>query len=255
MAAEGARVVVVDWDEEVAERTAKAIIDAGGECTRLVADVATVEGAQKMIDTALDRYGRLDILHNQVFGMQAGRLEDLTPEGWNETVRLTLFSVFLGIKLAVPVMRRQGGGAIVNTASVSGLRGDPGLGAYAASKAGVISLTQTAAVEYGPSNIRVNVICPGNVNSESFQQAFGEGPGSKTWLTSPTPPPERTAEQMSAARQAMADASPLKRITEPDEIARIALFLASDEASTLNGAVLVADGGLTNRSGAPAMFE
>jgi meso-butanediol dehydrogenase/(S,S)-butanediol dehydrogenase/diacetyl reductase len=193
-----------------------------------------------------------------VFGMQAGRFEDITIEGWNETMRLVLFSVFLGIKLAAPVMREQGGGAIINTGSVSGLRGDPGMAPYNAAKAGVVSLTMTASVEYGPSNIRVNAISPGAVNSESFQQTFGEGPGSKTWLTGapraqePTP---RTPEELKVLRQSLADATPIRRVTEPAEIAKIALFLASDDASTVNGAVIVADGGVTNLTGQPSLLE
>jgi NAD(P)-dependent dehydrogenase (short-subunit alcohol dehydrogenase family) len=99
------------------------------------------------------------------------------------------------------------------------------------------------------------VICPGNVNSESLQQGFGEGPGSKTWLTGVTPPPARTAEELREVRRAMDACTPIGRVTEPEEIARIVLFLASDEASTLNGAVLVADGGLTLRTAAPSLLE
>jgi meso-butanediol dehydrogenase/(S,S)-butanediol dehydrogenase/diacetyl reductase len=143
---------------------------------------------------------------------------------------VTLTAVFTGLRAVVPLMRRQGGGAVVNVASISGLGGDRGLAAYNAAKAAVINLTRTAALELAPAGIRVNAVCPGLIDTPAIRRAFGRVPGRET-----------------TAREAI----PLKRFGRPEEVACAILFLASEEASYITGSMIVVDGGITAGSGIP----
>lgn len=145
-AQEGAKVVIVDINEEGARRVAREIQAGGGQASALRADVANPQDVESMIKHAVDTFGRLDVLHNNATALEVGRVADLTVEGWNRTIAVNLTATFLGTKFALPVMIRQGGGAIVNTASISGLGGDYGLAAYNAAKAGVINFTRTTAI-------------------------------------------------------------------------------------------------------------
>jgi meso-butanediol dehydrogenase/(S,S)-butanediol dehydrogenase/diacetyl reductase len=246
-AAEGARVIVVDQSAEAADRVCGEIAATGADARPFVTDVATQDGAAGMVAFATDEHGRLDILHNNAFGMQAGLLEDLTLEGWNETLRLTLTGAFLGTKFAVPVMARQGGGAIVNTASVAGFATEPGLGAYSVAKAGVMALTRSTAVEHGAEGIRANAVCPSTVETPAFLQTFGEAT-TATWLTGAPPgrrtPAPRTTEQLEAMRAGKAAAHVTARLVQPAEIAAVVAFLASDDAGSITGASYPVDAGL-----------
>jgi 3-oxoacyl-[acyl-carrier protein] reductase len=253
-AAQGANVVAVDKNATAVERVTAAIDSAGGSVIPFVADVATEAGAAGMVDLALRRFGALSILHNNVFGMESGPLEDITLAGWNETLRLTLTSAFLGTKYAVAAMAGASG-VIVNTASVAGIHPDPGLAAYAAAKAGVMSLTRSTAIEYGPEGIRACAVCPSTVETPSFLQMFGEGT-TASWLTSAPPGrrprPPRSAEELKAVRAGKAAAHLTGKILKPEQVAALVTWLASDEAAGITGVSYPVDAGLTIRPAGPA---
>jgi meso-butanediol dehydrogenase/(S,S)-butanediol dehydrogenase/diacetyl reductase len=158
-------------------------------------------------------------------------LEEITLESWNRVLAVTLTGTFLGMKYCLPVMRRQGGGAIVNTASISGTAGDYGLSSYNAAKAGVINLTRSAAIENAKYGIRVNCVCPGTIDTRAPQLLGGD-----------------RADEI---RREQAAANPVARMGQADEIANAIFFLASDESSFITGAAITADGGLTAHTGLP----
>jgi len=257
-ASEGARVVVVDWNAEAAERVSREIGEAGGDARPYVTDIGTEEGAAGMVAFAVEQYGGLNILHNNVFGMQAGLLEDITLEGWNETIRLTVTGAFLGTRAAIPVMIAGGGGAIVNTASIAGWETEPGLGPYGVAKAGVMALTRSTAVEYGPEGIRANAVLPSTVETPAFLQTFGEAT-TQTWLTGAPAgrrtPAARTPEQLEEMRAGKAAAHATRRLIQPAEIAAVVVFLASDDARSVTGASYPVDGGLTAHSPGPTATQ
>lgn len=255
-AAEGAKVVVVDIHEQNAQRVARAIQEGGGHAVALRADVADPRDAEAMIRCAVDTFGRLDVLHNNATAIEIGRVADLTLEGWNRTIAVNLTATFLATKFALPVMIQQGGGAIVNTASVSGLSGDYGLSAYNAAKAGVINFTRTVAIEYARYNIRVNCVCPAVIATPPLLAMFGEQEANVAHIAvapSPTPPRQLTAAERQQQKQRLANAHPIGRFGKPEEVARVVLFLASDEAPFVTGAAYLVDGGLTAHTGMPPL--
>ena len=206
----------------------------------MIADVTQPADLDRMIATTTDTYGRLDFLHNNAFGLPAAqpdstvmaRTADLEDRVWDNTIDLGLSSVFHAMKKAIPVMRQNGGGAIVNTASISGLRADYGIAAYNAAKAGVINLTRVVAVEYARAGIRANCICPGAIDTPLIAPAL-ELPG--------------FAEKFD-------EVIPMGRLGRPEEMANVILFLASDLASFVTGAAFVADGGQTAKTGSPSFL-
>ena len=224
-AAEGARVVVADWDEANGERAVQEIRERGGEATFVRADVANPEDVQRMVAVALERYGRLDILFNNagVEGEQAPTA-DCSLENWDRVININLRGVFLGMKYAIPAMLANGGGVIINNASVAGLVGVQGVPAYCAAKGGVVQLTRAAALEYARQNIRVNAICPGVIL---------------------TPMVERFIAGDEERRRQFMALEPVGRFGRPEEVARLALFLASDDSSFCTGAPFIIDGGFS----------
>jgi len=231
LAAEGARVVVADLSGTRARATADAIEAAGGVAAWLKMDAAEPPAVEATIELAVSRWGGLDVLVNNAGYGEPALLCDTTLESWNRTLAVTLTSVFLGLKHALPVMRRQGRGAVVNTASVSGIFGDIGMPAYNAAKAGVVNLTRAAALECAGQGIRVNCVCPGGIDTRVTQILAGD-----------------RADEL---RRTMAAVHPLQRMGSAEEVAAAIAFLACDEASFITGAALVADGGLTAASGLP----
>ena len=238
-AARGGASVVVDINGDNANKVAAEIIAAGGKALALTADVTRLADIEMMISRAVSTFGRLDFLHNNAFGMPAtasattaARTADLGDDVWGQMLDLGLTAVFRGMKHALPIMRAQGGGAIVNTASISGLRADYGIAAYNAAKAGVINLTRVVAVEYARYSIRANCICPGAINTPLLAPA----------LTQP------------AFVGRFEDAIPMGRFGRPEEMANVILFLASDLASFVTGAAFVADGGQTAKTGSPSFL-
>jgi meso-butanediol dehydrogenase/(S,S)-butanediol dehydrogenase/diacetyl reductase len=230
-ALEGARVVVADLSGKRAEETAAGIVAQGGDAVWIKMDAADPDAVQATVQLALRRYGRIDVLVNNAGYGEPALLTDYSLDTWNRILAVTLTSVFLGLKYCLPVMRRQGKGAVVNTASISGTAADYGMSAYNAAKAGVINLTRSAALECAQDGIRVNCVCPGGIDTRVTHVLAGA--------------------RADEVRRAMAAVHPLGRMGVADEIANAVLFLASDEASFITGAALVADGGLTAQTGLP----
>ena len=231
-AAEGAKVVVNDINAEGAERVAAQIRADGGEAEALPANVADAEAVAKLVEDAITRFGRLDVLHNNAFTTRFGMVGKLTPAQWTAAMEVTLHGTFYGMNVALPIMARQGSGAIVNTASVSGLGADYAMSAYNAAKAAVVNLTRTAAIEYARYGVRVNAVCPGPIYTPAVEGMLRRSP---------------------QVEETLLAALPQHRFGTAEEIASCVLFLASDEASLVNGAMLVADGGLTAWTGHPPL--
>lgn len=231
-AREGAAVVIADLSGKRAEEVTVGIKASGGQAACIKMDAADPEGVQAAIQLALDTYGRLDVMFNNAGMAEVAPLDEISLESWNRVLAVTLTSVFLGMKYCLPILRKQGKGAIVNTASISGTGGDYGLSSYNAAKAGVINLTRSAAIENAKYNIRVNCVCPGAINTRAAQ-ILGKG-------------------REDEFRRLQAEAHPLGRMGEPEEIANTVVFLASDESSFITGAAIIADGGVTAHTGLPS---
>ena len=225
-AEEGAKVVLADWDEEKGRQAAEEISQSGGTATFVKVDVSQPEDAEAMVRTALESYGRLDVLFNNA-GIEGEQkpTADCSLENWDRVISINLKGVFLGMKYGIPAMLKGGGGSIINTASTAGLAGWPALPAYSASKGGVIQLTKTAALEYARKGIRVNAICPGGIWT-ALVERFTAGLS-----------PEAIQKNVEAAH-------PIGRFGQPEEVARLALFLASDDSSFCTGAPFLVDGGI-----------
>jgi len=220
----GANVVVVDVDAAGAERVASEIRAAGGKASGFHADVAAPRDAEAMIRHAVDTFGGLHVLDNNATSGSMGRIADIDLADWNRVVAVNLTAPFLATRFALPVMLAQGGGVIVNISSAAGLQAEEGLAAYASAKAGVLALTRNTAAEYGRRGVRCNAICPGAVE---------------------TPPTKAFIMAVDGVRERMERANPLRRLAQPDELAAVVVFLASDGASFVNGATIVVDGGAT----------
>jgi len=196
-------------------------------------DVAEAQAVEATIKLALDSFGRLDVLFNNAGMAEVSLIHETSLESWQRVIAVTLTGTFLGLKYAIPIMRRQGGGAVINTASISGMHGDYGMASYNAAKAGVINLTRTAALENARHGVRVNCVCPGAINTRA---------------------PELLAKgRADEFRRVMGAAHPIGRMGEPEEIANAVTFLASDEASFITGASFVVDGGVTAATGLPRL--
>jgi meso-butanediol dehydrogenase/(S,S)-butanediol dehydrogenase/diacetyl reductase len=231
-AREGAKVVVADVNVEGGERVAGEIRQANGAAAFVRADVLDTASIEAMVAFTVETYGRIDILHNNAQVTSAARIGELELEAWKRGIDGGLTSYWYASKLAVAHMLAQGGGAIVNTASVSGLAGDFGLGTYNAAKAAVVNMSRVFAIEYARKNIRCNAVCPGPIG---------------------TPPLRAMETRAPQVIDPIKEAIPMGRLGTPQEIANVALFLASDEASFVTGAAFVADGGLYAHSGMPSL--
>jgi len=224
-AREGARVVVSDLAGEAGTATVDAVRAAGGEARFVRADVSRWDDCVAMVRAATDAYGRLDVLYNNAAIQMSGRLVDTTEEMWDVTIATNLSAIFWACRAAIPRMLAGDGGAIVNTSSTLGQQGSEGYAAYGAAKAGLIALTRQIAVEYGP-HVRANVIAPGSIDTPRFRkvtEAMDDSAGFLAML-------ERTI--------------PMRRLGLADDVARLALFLASDASAYTSGAVIPCDGGL-----------
>ena len=226
-AAEGARLVVVDRSEEV-HATARSVGEAGGTIQVIAGDAADPELIERAVQTACDRYGAIDVMFANA-GVSGGLpgLFDLSYAQWAEILRINTIGVFLALQAAARRMVEQRSGSIICTASVAGLRSGAGGMPYSASKAGVISIVQTSVNQLAGTGVRVNAVCPGLTETGMTKLVF-----------------DRARERGTGHK--LGQLNPLKRAAEPEEIARVALFLASDEASYVNGQAIAVDGGLSS---------
>ena len=229
-AAEGASVVVGDIDDALALATAESIAQRGGQARHHPGDVAESATHEALAQVCAGDFGKITGWINNAAFSGGALLGETTDEDWQRIQAVTLGGVFQGCRSAITRMIETGGGAIVNIASSAGLAAEPGLAAYGAAKAGVFSLTRNAAVEYAGHGIRVNAISPGPIDTPAL------GP----WL-----------EAFPGGRSAFEAQIPQGRLGRPEEIAQSAVFLLSDRASFINGAALVADGGIHARLASP----
>lgn len=220
---EGAKVVLGDVLDEIGQQVAADLTRQGGAATYAHLDVTTESQWQQAVATAESLYGKLDILVNNAGIVRMAPLDETSLDAWNEVININQTGVFLGMKHAIPAMRRAGGGSIINISSVAGLVGLPNIPAYQASKGAMRLLTKNAAVQYAKDKIRVNSIHPGRIETPMTAN-----------LT-----PERRAMVL--------DLTPLGRDGKPEEVAYGVLYLACDESSFVTGAELVIDGGFTAR--------
>ena len=224
-AKEGAKIVVADIDEAGGRQTVDLIAREGGSAVFVKADVTKAGDVERMIKASVDRFGKLDILFNNAgVGTAFTPLEQVDEALWDRVMAINVKSIFLGCKYAAPVMKAQGGGVIINTASISGVRPRPGLTVYAASKGAVIVFTKAIAIEFAPYKIRVNCINPVVTDTAFITKTI-------------------EASQIDAAKKGMLSTIPLGRLGEPEDMAFAALYLASDEAGLVTGVSLDVDGG------------
>jgi len=225
-AREGARVVVCDLADEPGKATVDAVRAVGGEATFVRADVSQWNDCVAMVRTAVDAYGGLHVVYNNagIFPADDGGVLDTPEPTWDRVMNVNLKGVWLGCKAAIPALRASGGGSIVNVASFVALVGAATAQiAYTASKGGVLAMTRELAVEYARQGIRANALCPGPIETPLLQELLAD--------------PDRRARRMVHI--------PMGRLGRAEELAKAALFLASDDSSFMTGAALVVDGGIT----------
>jgi NAD(P)-dependent dehydrogenase (short-subunit alcohol dehydrogenase family) len=231
-AREGASVVIADINAEAAAETAQQARDLASSSVLVVGtDVSNEDDVRQLVKKTLDTFSRLDILVNC-----AGRLgplgketaDQLTLEDWDKTLGVNLIGPWLCIKHVAPVLKESGGGLIINVASTAGLRPFPGAAPYCVSKAGLLMLTKTVALEYVSDNIRVNAICPGHIDTPMMDAVIAD----------------MECQGIADARKKVhTESNPMKRLARPEEVATVALFLASEDSSFLTGSYVLVDGG------------
>lgn len=224
---EGARIAIADVDETGGNEVVREISDRGGDAIFVRTDVTGAAEVKSMVAATIAAFGRIDILYNNAGIVRLGSVEEISEEDWDLVMNVNLKSVYLCSKYAIPHMKQAGGGSIINAGSTVSFVGSPKSAPYCASKGGLLILTKQMALDYAPFNIRVNAICPGVTDTPFAAQVFGS-----------TPDPVQARRQSERAR-------PIGRLAKPEEVARAALFLASDESSLAMGSALVVDGGYT----------
>jgi NAD(P)-dependent dehydrogenase (short-subunit alcohol dehydrogenase family) len=224
-AREGASVVVADVSEQSNQETARMIEELGGRAFAVRCDVTRAQDVKTALDKGVETFGRLDFAFNNAGSEQAiTATADLTEEEWDRIVRVNLRSVFLCMKYEIPLLLRQGGGAIVNTSSGAGVKGIAGQAAYCAAKHSVVGFTRAAALDYAQSNIRVNAVCPGIIDTPMIQRFTGG---------------------TSEGQERVIAQEPVGRMGKPEEIAAAVVWLCSDAAAFVVGHAMVIDGGQT----------
>ncbi|TQS46140.1 SDR family NAD(P)-dependent oxidoreductase [Cryptosporangium phraense] len=226
----GSTVVIADWNRTGAEEAAAKLTADGTPALGIQVDVSDEAAVAAMVDATMDRFGRIDVLFNNAgVGFSArsryamASVVDTPAEDWDAILAINLKGPALCCKHVLPIMATQGRGAVVNNASINGLVAMPGADAYTAAKGGLVALTRVLAADWGPRGVRVNCICPGGVDTPMISEILHADGG----------------------REAAAAGNPLGRVARPDEIASVAVFLASDAASYVNGVILPVDGGHT----------
>ena len=230
-AREGARVMAVDLNPAAAEETGRLIKEEGGECLAFQADVTSAADCQAMVAKCLEAYGRIDILHNNVGIVEPGGPVEASEESWDRVMRVNVKSMFLTCKYVLPVMEKQRSGAIVNISSMAGIIVPYAAVSYTASKAAVIQLTRSVAIQYADKGIRANAILPGYLNTPMVEVSLTESYGGNT-----------------AAMMAQRDAlCPTGKQGDAWDVAYAALYLVSDESKYVTATSLIVDGGITAR--------
>ncbi len=228
LAREGGAVVLLDNRAERVEQVAQIVRGEGGEALAVAADVRSAGEVNTAVAAAIARFGRIDVLLNNAGTTIPGNVAEVSEEDWDLVVGVNLKGTYLVSKAVLPHMIEAGRGSVINIGSVSGIRGDRRAAAYNAAKAGVINLTRSMALDFGPKGIRANCVCPGAIGTPVILRQMTE-----------------------QGLQAISRNTPLGRIGKGPEVAALTLFLASDESSYVNGAIIPADGGLTAWNGLP----
>lgn len=223
-AAEGADVVASDVDERTLAATA---VDSGGRVVAIPADVANPADVQALVDAAVSRFGHLTTMVNNAGISSAGSVTETSVEEFDRIISINLRGTFLGCKYAIPALLAGGGGSVINIGSANSVVAERDLSAYTASKGGVLMLSRSVALDYAQQGIRCNCICPG-------------------WVDTPINDPHVQAlGGLDAVLASLTDVQPIGRIGRPDEVAAVAVFLASDESSLMTGSAVMVDGGMT----------
>ncbi len=224
-AREGSKVAIMDVDGSGLARTAELVREIGGEVVAIEGSVASAEDVQGAIRRAVDAFGRLNVLYSNAGIYWPGRdgpVTELPEDIWDTVINTNLKGMYLCAKYAVPQIIKAGGGSVINVASVAGTNGSPRAHAYGASKGGVIALTKSMAASYGHDNVRVNAIAPGAIDTPMTRPLWNE-----------------------SQQTLMAQRTPLGRVGQPEDVVRLAIYLASDESAWMTGGVHIIDGGLT----------
>lgn len=228
-AAHGAHVVIADINQAAGQAAADELAETGGSVRFVHVDVGSMTDMERMAEAAINAFGGIDILVNNAARAIGGVVDEIDEASWNMVINTNLSSVWRGMKVCVPVMRKRGGGAIVNMSSAQSLAGFKGWPAYAAAKGAINALTQQTAVDLAPAGIRVNAVAPGTIMTPLNEKVFAE------------------AKDPEALKETWNKAHPIGRFGEANEVAEAVVFLASPRASFITGEVLRVDGGLIVR--------
>jgi NAD(P)-dependent dehydrogenase (short-subunit alcohol dehydrogenase family) len=226
---DGAKVCITGRRKELLDEVVRSLPQ--GMVITCAGDVSKLEDAKRMVETTVDFGGKIDVLVNNAGIDPGGTIVDIDPELWKQVIDINLTGPFFMMKVAIPHMIKIGGGSIINIASLAGTRCLPGMPAYCSSKAGLIMLTQQAAVDYGPQNVRVNVVCPGGVRTPMVEHSLG---ALKDVLKT----------DIEGVFRFVSGNTPLRRFATPAEMGGICSYLASDDSSYMSGSVLLVDGGV-----------